>query len=152
MVLAFRLSKKKHAQSAFSGLGAQFTSGRWNHQGIPIVYTSDTPSLAILEILVHTQAQKIRKDSLVLFTIEIPKRLIENYPIKKLPKDWDASLSPNSTQQIGKIWYQSQRSAVLQVPSIIVPKQFNYLLNPNHPDFKEIHIHDPEEYKLDIRL
>ena len=140
----------KHAAAAFSGEGAAKFGGRWNLKGVAMVYTSATRSLAALEILVHLNPRtKIRYE---FFRAEFDDGLVETLDRAALPPDWNIEPPSRSTGQIGKDWTHQARSAILAVPSIIVPDETNYLLNPAHPDFKLIKIGKPEPFDFDQRL
>lgn len=150
MPQAWRIVKLKHAATAFSGDGAARTAGRWNSRGIPVIYTSSTKSLAALETLVHLNPPIFFK--YVAFRIEFDDALLEVIPPRSLPPDWSTSPPPPSTKAIGDHWSRERRSAVLAVPSVIVPGERNFLLNPAHPDFKKTSIGKPEPFAFDPRL
>lgn len=147
---AWRMVKEKHAATAFTGEGAALMGGRWNLRGSPIVYTSGTVSLAALETLVHLNP--LMRFKYVVFGIEFDEVLVEKIPPTALPPDWREQPPPPSTQQIGDLWFRQSRSAVLELPSVIVPGESNFLLNPFHPDFKRISIAKPEPFSFDPRL
>lgn len=151
MITAWRIVKKKYAMGVLSGKGASQNPGRWNLFGFPMVYACSTPSLAVLEVRVHAgpEGEGIRH---VLFRIEIPKDLVTKIDRTTLPSDWRLNPPQWSTQTMGSEWAQSGRSAVLQVPSVIVPEDSNLLINPLHKDFKKIRIAGEQDYFLDPRL
>lgn len=72
--------------------------------------------------------------------------------VMALPFDWTEEPPPASTQDIGNLWVKEQRSAILEIPSVIIPGEPNYLLNPAHPDFRRIQIGKPEPFAFDPRL
>lgn len=150
MITAWRIVKKKYAKTDLSGEGASLYPGRWNLYGIPLVYACSTPSLAVLEVRVHAGPEG-EGIPYVLYQIEIPKDLVSKLNIP-LPSDWRLNPPQLSTQNIGSEWAQSARSAVLQVPSVIVPEDSNLLINPLHKDFKKIRIKGAQDYFLDPRL
>jgi RES domain-containing protein len=147
---AWRLVKEKHAAAAFNGEGARLQGGRWNSAGVSLIYTSSTKALAALESLVHLNPPVIFK--YVAIPIEFDDALVEKMAPAALPADWTDEPPPPSTQDIGDTWVKEARSAVLEVPSVIVPGEANYLLNPAHPDFKKIVIGKPERFSFDPRL
>ena len=147
---AWRIVKAKHAATAFSGEGAAKTGGRWNSRGVPVVYASSTKSLAALETLVHLNPPVPFK--YVAFRLQFDAALVENIPLNRLPADWRVEPPPPSTNAIGDAWLREVRSAVLALPSVIVPGELNYLLNPAHPAFKKISISKPEGFIFDPRL
>jgi RES domain-containing protein len=147
---AWRIVKQKHAPTAFSGDGAAKTGGRWNSRGVPVVYASSTKSLAALETLVHLNPPV--PFTYVAFRLQFDAALVENIPLNRLPADWRVEPPPPSTNAIGDAWLREVRSAVLALPSVIVPGELNYLLNPAHPAFKGISIGKPERFAFDPRL
>lgn len=146
----WRFCHKKHAAYAFDGKGFLGGGGRWHSRGTPLVYASATLSLAILETLNHNlEIENIGKN-FAYIKAEIP----EEVPIKKLeeerlPPNWRDLPAPKVLALIGDKWLSNSPTAVLQVPSAIIPHENNYLLNPKHPDFARIKIYPPEPFKLD---
>jgi RES domain-containing protein len=147
---AWRIVKEKHAATAFSGEGAAKTGGRWNSRGVPAVYASGTKALTALETLVHLNPLVLFK--YVVFRLQFDDALIENVPLNRLPAEWRVEPPPPSTKAVGDAWVREKRSAVLALPSVIIPGEFNYLLNPAHPAFKRIAIGKPERFAFDPRL
>ena len=119
-VVGWRIVKEKHAKTAFSGEGARIFEGRWNSGGVRMVYCSEHLSLAALEILVHTQPVMIR-DKFRVFRVAWDEKMTTTIDLKKLPKDWNAQPPSLISKNIGDEWVQSGQSAVLVVPSVIVP-------------------------------
>jgi RES domain-containing protein len=136
---------------AFSGEGARRNGGRWNNKGVPVTYTSESPSLAILELRVNVLPDP---DLVyVLIPITFRKDLIVEVPPKELPADWRQQPAPATLKALGDAWAQEHRSVVLKVPSAVVEIQSNYLINPEHKSFpKDFEIGDPIEYRFDPRL
>ena len=150
MPQAWRIVKEKHAATAFSGKGAAAHGGRWNSRGVPVVYTSSTQALAALETLVHLNPPVPFK--YVAIRLQFDAALVELVPVNALPPDWQTEPPPPSTKVMGDAWARAARSAVLALPSVIIPGELNYLLNPAHPDFKTISIGKPEPFTFDPRL
>ena len=150
MRLAWRIVKEKHAATAFTGEGAALAGGRWNSRGSHVVYTSGSASLAALETLVHLNP--LLRFKYVIFRIEVDETRMEKIMLSDLPPDWREQPPPPSTKQVGDLWFRQSRSAVLELPSVIVPGESNYLLNPTHPDFKMIVVSTPEPFAFDARL
>jgi RES domain-containing protein len=148
---AFRIVKKAHALSAFSGEGARAFGGRWNFPGIPMVYAAQTRALAALESLAHFAGAE-RRMQFVTFELEIPDKLAMRLEAAGLPRDWRSDEPSQSTQALGSEWQQSGRSAALVVPSVLVPQECNVLLNPEHPDIDKIMVSYPEAFTFDARL
>ena len=148
---AWRLVKARYAAEAFSGEGARLYGGRWNSQGIPMVYTAEHASLSVLEILVHLQRSAIL-GSYVLIPVSFDDQLVEVIEAADLPRNWRATPAPASLQQLGDRWVESGRAPVLKVPSAVLPIEWNYLLNPQHPDFGALVVGRPMHHLLDPRL
>jgi RES domain-containing protein len=145
---AWRIVKEKHAATAFSGEGARLYGGRWNSPGVSLVYTSSTQALAVLESLVHLNPPVVFQYTII--PLEFDAALVEK--ITALPPGWNDQPAPPSVRTVGDLWARQSRSAVLQVPSAIIPTEFNYLLNPLHPDFKDITLGRPVPFSFDPRL
>ena len=150
MLEAWRIVKEKRAATAFSGKGAADHGGRWNSLGVPVVYTSGFKALAALENLVHLNPPV--RFQYVAIRVVFDVALVERFPLKKLPTDWQLEPPPPATQRIGDVWVREARSAVLALPSVIIPSEPNYLINPAHPDFKQVSIGPPEPFAFDPRL
>jgi RES domain-containing protein len=135
---------------ANSGLGASLYGGRWNRVGTPVIYAAQSASLAALEVLVHYSV--LPKDH-VLTEIQIPDKLtILRLEEASLPDSWNAEIPIPATQSIGEKWIGEGRSAILSVPSSIVPSDRNFILNPAHPAFAEIGFQPSLQLHFDPRL
>jgi|UniRef100_UPI00404A2C8A RES domain-containing protein len=150
MPIAWRLVKEVHAPTAFGGEGAARAGGRWNSRGQHVVYASATQSLAVLEALVHLDFPIVFH--YVFFRIEFADRLITTLGDKSLPRDWQTNPPAAASQKLGDLWLQMAHSPVLAVPSAVVPTETNFVLNPSHPDFKQIKISKPVPFTIDDRL
>jgi RES domain-containing protein len=151
MATCWRIVKSRHASTAFDAEGARLYGGRWNSPGTRMVYTSSTISLAVLEILVHLQEAGLLS-SYSLISASFDDAFVERLDHSALPDGWRAYPAPSELQRIGDEWVRSQRSAVLEVPSVIVERESNCLLNPVHPDFSSVVIREPEPFTFDQRL
>lgn len=150
MLRVWRLVTARFAETAFSGEGARRYGGRWNRKGVPVVYTAGSLSLAMLEMLVQDQPLRARY---VTIPAEVPTGLkIERVDIGQLPADWRDPAAMETLRTIGSKWAAGLASAVLAVPSAIVPAETNYLLNPRHPDFGQIVIGGPQVLVTNLRL
>ena len=149
MIRVWRIVKAKHAADSFDGEGARRAGGRWNSPGRAVIYTSATISLAVLEMLVHLGNSRILDAYLV-----IPASFdnAEVADVENLPGNWRYYPAPPSLQVIGDQWIESGRSLVLRVPSAVVNREFNYLINPAHEAFGTIEIEEPERFTFDSRL
>jgi RES domain-containing protein len=148
---AWRIVRASRAQTAFTGDGAWRYGGRWNSPGVRVVYASEHQSTAALEVFAN-RVPFILEERYKAFRLEWPDRLTETLSVTKLPADWRRSPAPPEAIEIGDRWAREQRSAVLALPSVLSPADTNFLLNPQHPDFKHIRISPPVDYDFDPRL
>jgi RES domain-containing protein len=149
-VKVWRLCKRRHV--AFDGEGARLAGGRWNRRGTAVVYTSETLSLAALELLAHCDPPLLPAD-LVAIAAELPERLaVERVEIAGLPGTWRRYPAPDALGQVGTDWARRLSSVALSVPSVLVPRERNVLLNPAHADFRAIRVGKPEPFSFDPRL
>ena len=126
--------------------------GRWNSRGIGMVYTSGSRALSLLEAYVHLPSGTI-PDNYVMMRIDIPDTLSRNtIGIDTLPADWTRDRGILKTRAIGDRFIASHSACVLQVPSAIVPGDYNYLINPDHPDFDKVNILSVDDFPFDERM
>jgi RES domain-containing protein len=149
-ITAWRVVKQRIAGTAFDGEGAREFGGRWNSTGHAVVYTASTTSLALLEILVHSDAGLLAH--YVAIPVTFKGELVDVVDADLLPAGWSTHPSPFELKRIGDEWIDSRRSCVLRVPSAVVTHEWNYLLNPAHPDFSSVDIGDPIAVETDARL
>jgi RES domain-containing protein len=147
----FRLTREEFARD-LSGEGARRNGYRWNSKGNPMVYTSSSRALAVLEVLVHISAS-VLPDNLVIVSIDFPEELINTeLTEKELPKDWRELPFPVSTQYIGDGFLQKREHLGLKVPSGIIPEEINILFNPLHSDMNSLSIKSIDPFSFDKRL
>lgn len=136
----------------FDGQGARHYGGRWNHAGTPIVYTSGSLSLAALELFVYVDID-MAPTRLAAIAADIPEDLeTETIDAGKLPKNWRTYPAPEALKNLGTAWAARRTSAILAIPSAVIPEEHNYLLNPRHSDFSQIHVHEPIPFRFDPRM
>lgn len=136
--------------SDLSGVGGLFAEGRWHSRGQRIVYLADHPSTALLETLVHIKPDMLTA-SFRLLRVSVPENCsVEPIGAEILPADWRDRYA--FTRQIGDRWLDQAASALLQVPSVIVPRALNYLMNPAHPEAGKITVRETVEAPFDSRL
>jgi RES domain-containing protein len=150
-ITAWRIVKQKHTRAAFTGEGARRYGGRWNSKGVPIVYVAQSQSLAALEMLVHLDSGELLK-YYVAIPVTFEEHLVSHLDSSSLPKNWKAYPAPNRLHTIGDAWASARKSVVLRIPSVIVPSESNFLLNPAHPDFDKLAIGEPLRFRFDPRL
>jgi len=129
----WRIAREKRCLD-LSGEGARLYGGRWNSIGVPMVYTASSISLAALEVFVHVDSDILPSD-LALVAIDIPDITpYEDIDPALLPHDWATVPPPLKLRDLGDKWFHESPCAVMRVPSAITPEEFNYLLNPTHPN------------------
>ncbi|MBI3492443.1 MAG: RES family NAD+ phosphorylase [Acidobacteria bacterium] len=138
--------------TSLAGDGALRASGRWHTRGSRVVYCAQTPAAALLETLVHFEVEigdlPVRYR---LLKIEAPEdAAVEHVSPDQFPTDW--TVQSEVTRAVGDEWLANARSALLLVPSAVVPETFNVLLNPTHPDAARIVVVDVSDHVIDSRL
>lgn len=150
MRTVWRITTARFAQTAFSGEGARLYGGRWNPKGWAVVYTAESQSLALLELMVQDDPLRAHY---VLIPAHLPGDLAETrIEPHQLPDDWRTIGTRDVLQALGLAWLESGRTAVLNVPSAVVPAERNLLINPHHRDFSRITIGDAQSLQTDTRL
>ncbi len=129
-----------------TGGGGLRAPGRWNFAGQPIVYLSENPSTALLEVCVHTAANDVPPE-FTLLRIEGPDTVPGDITI---PDDWQRRL--DVTRAIGTEWLKRGETVLLRVPSAITPYTFNVLFNPLHPRAQEFRTSEAIAYPFDRRI
>ena len=146
----FRICSSRHPP--LDGEGARLAGGRWNPRGVPVIYTSASSSLAVLELLVHTDSDLLPGD-LAIVELQVPDALrVEIVDPATLPSDWRAYPAPESLHAIGARWARARRGAILAVPSAVNPGELNYLVNPDHPDAARVTVVSARRFVFDPRL
>jgi RES domain-containing protein len=147
----WRICRETHAAGAFSGEGARLYGGRWNSQGVRMVYTSPSLALAAIETFVHLEPN-LRPDDLVFIEAEVPKDIVtERLDLKSLPRKWH-ELRDESLRPFGDRWIRAGKTMALYVPSAAIRGEWNVLLNPAHSDFRKLKIEKPDRFEFDLRM
>ncbi|AXT55886.1 RES family NAD+ phosphorylase [Aquimarina sp. MMG015] len=149
-MLVYRIAKQKYIKD-LTGIGAKTVGGRWNPKGVAVLYTSTTAALSVLEVLAHLPAAYF-PDDMAIATIELPDDRISTIDIKELPKDWNKIPPSTGIQHFALNWISENINLGLKVPSIIVPREQNLLINPLHPDFNLVKLIEIEPFSFDTRL
>ena len=151
----YRIYRKERREAAFTGEGARITGARWNLPGTPMVYTSSTISLCLLELFVHfdPDAVDITQLNLEYRWADIPDTS-SCLEVREtgLPANWNEIPWAPSTQEQGTEWMIEAQHLAISVPSAVIPMERNFLLNPAHPAFSKIHIGPPLALDIDSRL
>ena len=149
-MLVWRLTRRGH--EALDGKGARLAGGRWNSEGVPVVYASATLSLAALEYLVHVNIDEA-PDDLVALQIDVPELLgVSSVKVSELPRDWRRAAELPECLRIGDSWAGDGETLALQVPSAIIPEEKNVLLNPRHTAAGNLRVVTSRRFSFDPRL
>lgn len=147
---AYRIIKRRHAKSAFDGEGARLAGGRWNSPGVRAVYLSSTLSLAAIELFVHLGEDAAALD-FVYFEVTIPE-IVPLTRTTRPPRGWRAEPPGMPSMQFGDRWLRERRTALLEVPSVIIPTETNLVLNPLHSAARRLRIDAPRPFLFDSRM
>lgn len=124
----------EYSADDLSGLGAKRSGGRWNSKGCPVIYASENIALAVLETIVHIRPAK-QPQNRYLVRINIPNDVWHlRGQLNSPPVGWDAEPFGKPGIKAGDVWLRDRLTALLVVPSVIVPEECTVLLNPEHPD------------------
>ncbi|WP_264530709.1 RES family NAD+ phosphorylase [Flavobacterium sp. N502540] len=150
----FRIEREKYLSSTLAGIGASMSEGfRWNSLNTRMVYTAESRALATLEVSVHLDLSEDLPLDRFYVEIEIPDEItIQEVRLEDLPEDWNSKPPILITQTIGDDFIDYNEAAILKVPSCIVPQEFNYLINPAHPDSKKIKVVSTNRMNFDSRF
>lgn len=137
---------------SLAGDGGLWASGRWHTRGRRIVYCSQRPAAALLEVLVHFEiGLRDLPARYHLLKLHVPDDLtVEAVRPRDLPADWLERT--DLTRAIGDRWLEGERSPLLRVPSVVAPETFNVLLNPTHQDAARVAVVQVGEHAIDPRL
>ena len=155
-LLLWRIATDARAYAAddMTGTGAKLSGGRWNDVGVPMIYTASNRALACLETVIHLNAAGLPLNR-YLVEIDVPDDVWTNAEvatISSLAIGWDAEPAGHVSVDLGSMWIASNRSAILRVPSVIVPEEDNALINPAHPDAVKIKARKIRRWLYDPRL
>ena len=150
-MLVYRLLQAAYRHEPLSGQGAALYGGRWNPKGLSLLYTTESPALSLLEVLVHINPKRIPEYHLV--TLDVPDS-IRSYQAVELPPEWRAtgSVQPLPSRTFLLNWLREPDSLMVEVPSSIVPIMANFLINPRHSLFSSCRVVNSEFFEIDERL
>lgn len=145
----FRISAEKHS----GALNASGKEARWNKDNQYVLYTGEVRSLSALELVVHKSIDTAIKYKVMVISVADNEDLITRVQMKDLPANWRFTSVYPRLQNIGSDWYINNKSLLLQVPSVIIPQEFNYIINIRHPDFaSSVLLVRTEDFIWDDRL
>lgn len=137
---------------SLSGNATRLAGGHWTSRGIAAAYCSEHISLAALEVLAHLNSGDLPLRRFVVH-ISVPDDVwMGREQLRRLPDDWKSAPFSIGCRGVGDTWARAQRSALLEVPSVIVPEEINVLLNPRHADAAKVRGAIVREWRLDARL
>jgi RES domain-containing protein len=152
LISVYRILRRRYAKTPFSGEGAYRYGGRWSSPGVRLAYASERLSLAMIEYFVHLDRDDPPSD-LVVAAADVPGDVSRVRVVPgKLPATLRQTPAPAELAAIGDRFVRQKRAVILLVPSALAPDEFNWLLNPDHPDFKRVRIHPPEPFSYDARF
>lgn len=147
-MLIYRIAKSEYIRD-LSGFGAAQVNNRWNSKGVFMLYASSARSLALLEILVHVPVNLLKGLDMSIVSLRVdPNQIIAHKP---LSSNW--IMSRSESMNLGDEWISSRVSVGMRVPSVVIPEEYNVILNPKHSLFqKSVEIVDISNFKADKRL
>ncbi|AWV99141.1 RES family NAD+ phosphorylase [Arcticibacterium luteifluviistationis] len=150
-MIVYRLASGPYKDD-ISGTGARLFGGRWNSKGMQVLYTSSSIALCTVEIAVRTPLHSLPMDYF-LIKVYIPDDLaIYQIPNEVLPQKWDVLPHGDFTQKLGDSFLKKGNYLIMKTPSACVEGDFNYLVNPFHPDFDKVKIIETKKFEFDSRL
>lgn len=135
-----------------NGAGGLYRPARWHHKGQPVLYAASSPSLALLEVLVHETSESFRERTLLHLELDDDVETVSPQRLVRLLGDAPAGASEKGTRDFGTKWLQEQRSLVLLVPSIVMPHEQNLVINPAHARAESLRVLLSDIMDLDQRL
>lgn len=146
----YRISLTRYAKD-LGGEGARLNGGRWNHIGIPCLYTAESRALAALEYAANVSLDDMPR-ALSIATIEIPDNSWIEKSIPQLPGDWADPSTPVSTRDFGSSLLRGAKHLVVKLPSAVIHQEFNYIINPLHPAISDVRIIAIADFAFDVRV
>lgn len=149
-MLVYRISAPKYAGD-LSGNGAKLYGGRWNNKGIAVVYLTSSRAMAMMELLVHLRPEDLQRPYVVM-AFEVPEDKILKITLENLPKDWKEDRQKSYLHHITADFVREGKYLIMEVPSVLVEEESNYILNPLHPDAKKVKLISQRSFSFDHRL
>jgi RES domain-containing protein len=147
---AYRIVKRRYAKQAFNGEGARLAGGRWNSPGQRAVYLSGTLSLAAMETFVHL-GEDAARIAYVYFEVAIPDTVAIT-TLTRSPKGWRNEPPDNASMNAGDQWIKAGKTALLKIPSALIPSETNLILNPLHADCGKLRNGVAQAFHFDPRM
>lgn len=150
MIEVYRISNTRFIED-ITGTGARLAGGRWNHKGRAVLYTSESRALSNSEYLVGLNLTEVPANTSIA-TIRIPEYSMEQINIEDLPGGWSENPAPTELADIGLEWLDRCENLSLRVPSAVVYRDWNIVINPAHPLFCKVKFISAEPYFFDSRF
>lgn len=147
----YRIAREKYC-SDLNGEGARLYGGRWNSKGNAVLYTSEHVSLAALEVLVNSPIRMLPSDLVLVKLFVDHSAEPDIISAEDLGRDWKSYPAPVFLKETGDSWIQSRSSLLMKVPSVIIPEEFNVLVNPGHSLFETVRVKSIRPFRFDQRL
>ena len=146
----FRISEAAYAKR----LTASGRPNRWNLEGQFVLYSAASRSLSTLELIVHRGSiVPLTKNKLIVLSLPDDDHFYKQLKLSDLPADWRKMTAYSQLQRLGSQWYSAHESLILKVPSAVIPKEYNYIINMEHPEFSSnVTVVRLEDYFWDERL
>ena len=149
-MIVYRIARTRYADD-LTGIGAKLHGGRWNLAGTPCLYTAGSRALAILEYSANVALDDMPR-ALSIVTLEVPGLAVTTPAMRSFPGDWMLSPPPDSVQRFGNALLAASKTLVIRVPSVVIPEEHNYLLNPLHADMAKVKIIGVSDFSYDVRV
>ncbi len=149
-MFVYHLGHTKFARS-LNGEGAKLHGGRWNFVGVPCLYTSESKALCILEYAANVRLEEM-PSSLSITTYDLPEKGLKELNFTDLPANWQEIPSPEENKRLGSEILKDVHVLAIKVPSVIVPSEFNFILNSLATKFETIKIADVHIFTMDKRI
>jgi RES domain-containing protein len=156
-MIVYRICNTRYAND-INGIGSKLYGGRWNNVGLSllygnaVVYSSSTRALAALEVLVHLPPKNVKLMDFSLVAIEVPENNVDEISYAKIKDELIRNGLNSNFKLIGDNWLKKNTTLLLKVPSVVIPEEFNFLINPLHKDFHKVKIKVTKLFRFDERL
>jgi RES domain-containing protein len=145
----FRIASEEYSDK----LTSSGSANRWNKKGEDVIYTGSSRSLSTLELIVHRNFIKPEiKYRVMIISVPDDDQLVKTFKSSELPENWRQLKAYSHLQKMGSEWFNSKETLLLKIPSAIIPFEFNYIINTEHPEFKNVKLVRTENYFWDERL
>ncbi|GAB3021166.1 RES family NAD+ phosphorylase [Niabella terrae] len=148
----FRITQNRHLSEDLRGIGASLYPGRWNKKDIPCIYTAESRALALVEHMANVTKATYIGSSFTLRNIFVPDELIVKISTEMIPANWRDKPPPMATRVFGTELLQSKKGLAYILPSVVIPQEFNIIIDPTHHAIENVLIINDEPLAFDLRL